>query len=273
MQSGFFQFPVSFADPAQNFRQVDEHLGPAAFDFLVMPELCSSGYFHPTRDALYARSECAREGITVQHMQALSADKQATLVFGIAERDGDDVYNTAVAVSCGRWLGKQRKCHLTRLERDLFSAGDTLACLDDGRCRFGILICFDLWMPEAARLLTRQGAQLLCCPANYGGPQTTQLARIRAMENATPLICANRSGVEQHAATAVRFRGESQIVDAAGEVLAIAASETALGLVTLDPARHRQKSAPMCDDLMQEAGRYRLSGPGRGQDPRRATIR
>jgi hypothetical protein len=128
-------------------------------------------------------------------------------------------------------------------------------------CGFGVLTCFDLWMPEAARLLVRQGAQLLCCPANYGGPWTTQLARMRAMENATPLICANRTGVEMYAGVEATFRGESQIVGPMGEVWTSATEETALGLSIIDPTAHILKANPMCDDLMEEASRYALSGP------------
>jgi omega-amidase len=116
-------------------------------------------------------------------------------------------------------------------------------------------------MPEAARLLVRQGAQLLCCPANYGGPWTTQLARIRAMENATPLICANRTGVKMYAGAEATFRGESQIVGPMGEVWTSATEETSLGLSIIDPVAHVLKANPMCDDLMEEASRYALSGP------------
>ena len=261
MLTAFLQYPVSFGDPAANFRQICDVVDQAQFDLLVMPELCTIGYFHDSREALFRRAESALDGPTAQFLLKLSADKNATLIAGIAERDGDYIYNTAIVVSRGRWLGKQRKCHLSRIEKVLFTPGDSLTCFDDGICRFGVLTCFDLWMPEAARLLVRQGAQLLCCPANYGGPWTTQLARIRAMENATPLICANRSGVEMYEGVEVTFRGESQIVGPMGDVWASATEQTALGLSRIDPAAHVLKANPMCDDLMEEASRYALSGP------------
>ena len=261
MQIGFLQYPVSFCNPNENFSQIDRALKSAQFDLLVLPELCTIGYFHASRESLFLHAESAYDGASVQFMLKLSKAKNATLIAGIAERDGNHIYNTAIVVSRGRWLGKQRKCHLTRLEKPLFSAGDVLTCFDDEICRFGVLTCFDIWMPEAARLLVRQGAQLLCCPANYGGKQTTELVRIRAMENATPLICCNRSGVEMYAGTAAKFRGDSQIVDATGAALTCATSETFLGLSTIDPAAYIIKANPMCHDLMTEASRYALSGP------------
>lgn len=261
MLTAFLQYPVSFGNPAENFRNIRDIVDSAQFDLLVMPELCTIGYFHDSREALSRHAESALDGPTAQFLLQLSADKDATLIAGIAERDGDQIYNTAIVVSRGRWLGKQRKCHLSRIEKPLFTPGDAFACFDDGTCRFGVLTCFDLWMPEAARLLVRQGAQLLCCPANYGGPWTTQLARIRAMENATPLICANRTGVETYAGSEATFRGESQIVGPMGEVWASATEETSLGLSIIDPAAYMLKANPMCDDLMEEASRYVLSGP------------
>jgi omega-amidase len=261
MLSGFLQYPVSFGDPAANFNKIRDAVGSAEFDLLVMPELCTIGYFHDSREALSFHAESALDGPTAEFLLQLSAEKNATLIAGIAECDDDRIYNTAIVVSRGRWLGKQRKCHLSRIEKLLFTPGDSLACFDDGACRFGVLTCFDLWMPEAARLLVHQGAQLLCCPANYGGPWTTRLARIRAMENATPLICANRTGGEMYAGAEATFRGESQIVGPMGEVWTSATAETSLGVSVIDPAAYVLKANPMCDDLMEEASRYALSGP------------
>lgn len=261
MQTAFLQYPVSLGDREANFRQIRNVVDSTQFDFLVMPELCTIGYFHDSRDALLLHAESAIDGPTAQFLLKLSADKNATLIAGIAEHDGDHIYNTAIIVSRGKWLGKQRKCHLSRIEKILFTPGDSFACFDDGACRFGVLTCFDLWIPEAARLLVRQGAQLLCCPANYGGPWTTQLARIRAMENATPLICANRTGMEMYLGAEATFRGESQIVGPMGEIWASATEETSLGLSIIDPTAHILKANPMCDDLMIEASRYELSGP------------
>lgn len=261
MLVGFLQYPVLFGKPEKNFEQILDILGSVPFDLLVMPELFTIGYFHASREALFSNAESAHDGPSVQFMLQLSQTKNATLVAGIAERDGDCIYNTAVIVSHGRWLGKQRKCHLSRLEKSLFSPGSSLTCFDDGVCRFGVLTCFDLWMPEASRLLVRQGAQLLCCPANYAGPWTTELARTRALENATPLIISNRTGTEMYEGSEIRFRGESQIIDTMGEVLAIATDEKSLNFSVVKPDAHVLKKNPMCDDLMKEASRYTLSGP------------
>lgn len=261
MQAAFLQYPVSFGDRAANFKQIRKIVDSAQFDLLVMPELCTIGYFHASHEALLPHAESAFDGPTAQFLMQLSAERNATLIAGIAEHEGEHIYNTAIVVSKGRWLGKQRKCHLTRFEKSIFTAGNSFACFDDGVCRFGVLTCFDLWIPEAARLLVRQGAQLLCSPVNYGGPWTTQLARVRAMENATPLICANRTGMEMYLGEEATFRGESQIIGPMGEVWATATQETSLGISTIDPTAYILKTNPMCDDLMDEALRYVVAGP------------
>ncbi|MDP5009471.1 MAG: hypothetical protein NWQ13_10965 [Glaciimonas sp.] len=261
MKSGFFQFPVVFGDREANFQRIQDGLKDAEFDLLVLPELCTTGYLYASREELARYAESARDGITVAFLLALSKLKQATIIAGIAERDGEDIYNTAIVVSHGRWLGKQRKCHLTRIEKKIFSAGSSLSCFDNDLCRFGVLTCFDLWIPEAARLLARDGAQLFCSPVNYGGPWTSDLVRIRAMENATYLISCNRTGHESRAGIDAHFRGESQIIGAMGDVLLKATGDTFLGLCDIDPHTTRIKANVMCDDLMAEALRYDLSGP------------
>lgn len=260
MLVGFLQYPISFGDKQANFKKINQSLKDKQFDLLVLPELCMTGYFH-ARESLHALAEEIPSGSSIEFLVALSNEKNATLIAGIVEHDNDRLYNTAVVVSRGRFLGKQRKCHLPRLEKALFHPGNSLTVFDDGRCRFGVLTCFDIWIPEVSRLLVHQGAQLFCCPANYGGAWTTQLARARAMENATPLICSNRTGKEKFATDEMIFRGESQVIDANGEVLVEATAETFLGLVDLDPNRYTHKKNAMCDDLIAEADRYTLLGP------------
>lgn len=261
MKSGFFQFPVAFGDRAANLQRIQQGVKDAAFDLLVLPELCTTGYLYASREELTPHAESARDGASVEFLLALSALKQATIIAGIAERDGENIYNTAVVVSHGRWLGKQRKCHLSRIEKPLFSAGTALTCFDNGAYRFGVLTCFDLWVPEAARVLVRAGAHLLCSPANYGGPWTTDLARVRAMENASHLIACNRTGHEHRNGTDAHFRGESQVIGPMGDVLLKASTDTALGLCDLAIDTAAVKANVMCEDLMAEADRYVLSGP------------
>ncbi|AMP12902.1 nitrilase-related carbon-nitrogen hydrolase [Collimonas pratensis] len=261
MVAGFFQFPVAFADLERNMQIIQQALAQASFDLLVLPEMCSTGYMFDSREHLLPYGESAEDGVFVEFLLALSAQKQATLIAGMVERNGDALYNTAVVLSRGKHLGKQRKCHLSKLEKKLFDAGSSLQCFDDGNCRFGVLTCFDLWIPEAARVLARDGAQLFCCPANYGGPWTTGLVRTRAMENGSYLICCNRSGREAGVDFQAHFRGESQILGRMGEVLLAAQEETLLGLQAIYPTDAAIKSNVMCDDLMAEARRYHLHGP------------
>lgn len=119
MLVGFLQYPISFSDKNANFEKINQSLGNKQFDLLVLPELCMIGYFH-TRESLLSLAEEIPYGPSIEFLLALSNTKNATLIAGIAERDGDKLYNTAIVVSRGRFLGKQRKCHLPRLEKLFF---------------------------------------------------------------------------------------------------------------------------------------------------------
>lgn len=260
--TGYFQFPVAFKRPEFNCQTIADGLKDADFDLLVLPEMCTTGYLFDSKKELLPFADCAQTGAFAGFLQDLSAQKQATLVAGMVERDGENLYNTAIVVSRGKWLGKQRKCHITDLEKKLFEEGDRWQCFDDGKIRFGVLICFDLWLPEAARLLALDGAKLYCCPVNYGGPWTGDIMRVRAMENGLPLVSCNRTGVESGLQMDARFCGESQIIDAAGNKLVQSRQETSLELTKLSigPKGEAQGNV-MCSDLLKEARRYTLSGP------------
>lgn len=260
--AGYLQFPVAFKNPDLNRQTIADAVRAASFDLLVLPEMCTTGYLFDTKEELLPFAESAETGVFARFLQDLSAQKQATLVAGMVERDGDTLYNTAIVVSRGKWLGKQRKCHLSDLEKKLFEEGDAWQCFDDGKIRFGVLICFDLWVPEAARLLALDGAKLLCCPVNYGGPWTGDIMRVRAMENGLPLVSCNRTGVESGQQMTAHFRGESQVIDASGNRLIQAGEETGLGLTVLSiGSKGAIQGNVMCSDLLKHARRYTLSGP------------
>lgn len=126
----------------------------------VLPELCMCGHLFPDRDALMAVAEEVPPGPTTRAMTELSAECGCTIVFGLAEKEGGAVYNTAVIVGNGEYHGKYRKVHLSDLEKKTFDRGTGNSIIDTGTCKVGVQICFDLWFPEISREQVKHGASV-----------------------------------------------------------------------------------------------------------------
>jgi predicted amidohydrolase len=156
------------------------------------------------------------------------------VIAGVIEKSDDALYNTALVVGPNGWVGRQRKLHLTTLESGLFQRGTQLETFELRSDTFGIVTCFDSWFPEACRDLSRRGAQLLCQPAAFGGTQTLEIMRVRSMENHVFSATANRIGTETAGDLTVDFRGESQIVDCHGRILAAARGDEAAIVAEVD---------------------------------------
>ena len=146
--------------------QALNELPPAPNRLVVFPELATHGYFFGDRPRLWSLAEPVPEGPTTQRLIEMAASHTSYLVVGIAERDGKGLYNTAVLVGPEGYITKYRKLHLWSEEKLLFDAGDlgiVVADLPIGRV--GILICYDLWFPEQARILRLLGADVIAMPA------------------------------------------------------------------------------------------------------------
>lgn len=90
---------------------------------------------------------------------------QPALVFGLIERSGDRIYNTAVLIRAGRLLGTYRKRHLLAGE-SCFTPGEDTPVFDLDGTLIGINICYDLQFPDGIAALSRQGATVALCPCN-----------------------------------------------------------------------------------------------------------
>lgn len=134
-----------------------------------------------------------------------------------------------------------RKTHLPLLGVDRFVVrGDDLPVFETGIARIGVLICYDVRLPEPARVLTLRGADVLALPTNWpDGAETAPeyVLRARARENRIFVVAANRVGAEEGS----RFIGRSQIVAPDGSVLAWAGAEEEIILADIDPCVARTK--------------------------------
>ena len=191
MEIGLLQYDV-LRDREANLQKAEAFLEKNQCELLLLPELAMGGYLFESRKALMAASEAVPEGASTKAMCALSRVHDCTIVFGLAE--GEGIYNTAVVVSRGSYVGKYRKIHLSDLEKKLFDRGRENPVFEVGGLKIGAQICFDLWFPEISREQLRQGAEVLCVLANFGGDTTYHISRIRAIENLPPWCCATGWG-------------------------------------------------------------------------------
>ena len=204
---------------------------------VVLPELTNTGYVFESRAEAFALAEAVPGGPTTQAWIEVARRCNIHIVAGIAERDGDRLYNAAVVVGPGGWLGTYRKLHLWGDEHLFFEAGDKgLPLFHTPWGRLGVVICYDGWFPEVYRLLAMQGADVVAMPTNWvpmpgqpaGSPaMANTLAMASAHSNALNIVCANRTGTER----GQPFIGQSLIVDAHGWPLAGPAAESGEDLV------------------------------------------
>jgi omega-amidase len=254
MKLGVFQFDVVPLEYQANLQRITEGTRNLQVDLLILPELCTSGYLLNREQA--ERLAIQLPGAGIEPFERIAKAMGAWVVAGVIEKSGEALYNTALVVGPHGWVGKQRKLHLTTLEAPLFQRGVELETFQVGPDTIGVVTCFDSWFPEASRELCRRGAQLLCQPAAFGGTQTLEIMRVRSMENHVLSATANRIGRENSSDLAVDFRGESQIVDCHGRVLASAGSyqQVIVAEINLTIAKH--KSNAMCADFTNEWARY-----------------
>jgi predicted amidohydrolase len=200
-------------------------------ELVVAPELVTSGY---DLDVLARRGRELAEpldGPTSARVAELAAGTGATLVFGLLERDGDILYDTAVVATPDGQLVPYRKSHLYPTESALFAAGTELVVAPTPAGRLGMMICFEHAFPDVATALALRDAQVLVIPSAvpFGYEHLLTLrTRARAQDNQVFAVGANLAGNG--------FCGRSLVADPRGEVLAEAGTSETVLRATLDLA-------------------------------------
>ncbi|MBV6522348.1 MAG: Deaminated glutathione amidase [Gemmatimonadaceae bacterium] len=211
-------------------------------------------------------------GPTVERLQQVARELETVLVIPIYERQAAGLYRNSAAVvdADGSLLGVYRKMHIPHdplfEEKYYFAPGDIddvppslpgAAETSDGfrmfRTRYadiGVLICWDQWFPEAARITALLGAEILFYPtaiawhpdekATFGADQVTAwrtIQRSHAIANGVFVASPNRAGFESEPGTrGLEFFGHSVIFDPFGRILAEAGTDPAIAIATCDPA-------------------------------------
>jgi N-carbamoylputrescine amidase len=230
------------ADTAANtekaLARIDEAAGRGA-QIISTQELFRSQYFCQSED--HSKFALAEEipGPTTVALSDLARRREVVIIASLFERRAPGLYhNTAVVFDAdGAMVGRYRKMHIPDdplfYEKFYFTPGDLgFRAFDTRYGRVGVLICWDQWYPEGARLTALAGAQILFYPTaigwhpsereEYGEAQHSSwetIQRSHAIANGVYVAAANRVGHEGDAAGGIKFWGQSFFCDPAGKIL------------------------------------------------------
>ncbi|MYL22783.1 acyltransferase [Halomonas alkaliantarctica] len=259
----------AWPDKAQSLDESETGIRAAAAQgakLVLLQELHATHYFCQYEDpALFDLAE-PLDGPTGQRLAALARELDIVLVGSIFERRAAGLYhNTAVVYDCDKGrVGHYRKMHIPDdpgfYEKFYFTPGDAddrrdsgFTPIDTSVGKLGVLVCWDQWYPEAARLMALAGAELLLYPTAIGWDINdddaekqrqkdawTLIQRAHGVANGLPVLAANRVGFEADLSgvgDGIAFWGGSFISGPQGELLAHAGEDTEQLVVTLDMAR------------------------------------
>jgi N-carbamoylputrescine amidase len=257
---------INHGDADANLSVIEQRVAEAASagaELVLLQELHNGAYFCQHESAAeFDRAEPI-PGPSTERLSALAAKHRVVLVASLFERRAAGLYhNTAVVFEKdGRLLGKYRKMHIPDdpgfYEKFYFTPGDLgFHPIETSVGKIGVLVCWDQWYPEAARLMALAGAELLVYPTAIGwDPDDTGEERDRqrqawmlshrghAVANGIPVLSCNRTGFEPSpiGASGIRFWGSSHVLGPQGEILAEAGMDVPeILFATLDLARSEQ---------------------------------
>lgn len=247
------------ADKQQNLEKAMERVRDAAAQgaqIICLQELFTSLYFCDVEDYDHFKLAEPIPGPSTDAMSALAKELGVVIIASLFEKRAQGLYHntTAVLDADGTYLGKYRKMHIpddpAYYEKFYFTPGDLgYKVFKTKFATLGVLICWDQWYPEAARITSLMGAEILFYPTaigwatsqdeatnteQYGAWQTIQ--RSHAVANGIHVVSVNRVGYEQDGA--MKFWGGSFIANPMGTVLYQASHEQEeIKVMELDLAR------------------------------------
>ena len=241
------------ADPEANFRKATDKIREAAAQgaqIVCLQELFKSLYFCDVEDHANFNLAEAIPGPSTEALGTLAAELGVVIIASLFERRAQGLYHntTAVLDADGKYLGKYRKMHIPDdpgyYEKFYFTPGDApingnaasdetgYRVFDTKFAKIGVLICWDQWYPEAARITSLMGAEILFYPTaigwdkretdlvtndeQYGAWQTIQ--RSHAVANGVFVVAVNRVGGEGDQ----QFWGGSFVANPHGRLLYLA---------------------------------------------------
>ncbi len=255
MKTGFVQFRPIFGDIEGNVRQMESLIAPLEADLLVLPELANSGYAFTSKEELASLAEPFDNSPSLDRLQALAAEKNCSMVAGFAEKEGGRLYNSSALLRPDGSRELYRKIHLFGAENRFFTPGDIpFEVHETDAARIGMMICFDWFYPESARVLALKGAQVICHAVNFVLPWGQRGAVFASLWNRVFMVTANRYGTENRGEFSFTFTGGSQITAPTSDILASAPVDSdAAVVIEIDPKQADNKKINKYNDLL--AGR------------------
>jgi len=258
MQVGIVQMSCT-ENPAENMdkaiARIRELAGKGA-KVICLQELFRSLYFCDTEDYTHFSLAEKIPGPSTDTLSRLAAELNVVIIASLFEKRTEGLYHntTAVLDADGTYLGKYRKMHIpddpAYYEKFYFTPGDTGYKVFNTRYgRLGVLICWDQWYPEAARITSLMGAEVLFYPTaigwaadqdeatnreQYDAWQTIQ--RSHAVANGVHVVSVNRVGFEQNGA--MQFWGGSFVANPMGSILYQASHQNEeIALIPIDTGK------------------------------------
>lgn len=278
---GIIQHAFSEDVDANRMRNLNaiETLASDGADLVVLSELHDSLYFCQTEDVENFRYAEEIPGDFTEFYSEAAAANNVVLVTSMFERRAAGLYhNTAIVFDKdGRICGKYRKMHIPDdpgfYEKFYFTPGDLgFRPIETSLGKIGVLVCWDQWYPEAARLMAMAGAELLVYPTAIGwNPDDTPeekkrqreawitIQRAHAVANGIPVVSVNRCGFEDDPSgqtSGIDFWGSSFVAGPQGELLYMAPdneSDEAVTKVDLDRSENVRQWWPFLRDRRIDA--------------------
>lgn len=226
-------------------------------NLIVLPELASTGYSFESREEAFAHAETVPDGHTVRGWAAYAREHQVYIVGCLVEVEGNRLFDTAVLVGPDGFVGKYRKTHLWNEEKLFFTPGDLGFRVFDTRIgRIGLLICWDVWFPETARIVSQLGADIICIPTGWvwtpsplydssGTCMAAYLTMTAAHANNVFIATADRIGTER----GTGFMGYSLIAGTNGWPIGRIAGPSEDTVLYADIDLVHARSAPIWNQL------------------------
>jgi N-carbamoylputrescine amidase len=256
---GLVQMAMS-DDQGDNMRRAVAGVREAAANgakVICLPELFLSRYFCQVEDHRFFQLAEPIPGPSTISLGALAKELGVVIIASLFEKRAEGLYHntTAILDADGKYLGKYRKMHIpddpNYYEKFYFTPGDLgFRSWDTQHAKAGVLICWDQWYPEAARLTALTGAQILFYPtaigwlipekAEYGSAQQASwetIQRSHAIANGVYVVAVNRVGVEPGPNQGIEFWGGSFVAAPNGEIIAKAGTGEETIVVEVDTSR------------------------------------
>lgn len=257
----------NIADTNDNMRRLSENIESLAHEgaqLIVLQELHNSLYFCQVEDVKNFDLAETIPGKSTDFYGKLAKDNNVVIVTSLFEKRAPGLYhNTAVVIEKdGTIAGKYRKMHIpddpAYYEKFYFTPGDLgFKPIETSVGKLGVLVCWDQWYPEAARLMALSGAEILIYPTAIGYESSdtkeeqerqreawTTVMRGHAVANGLPVVAVNRVGYEPDPSkqtNGIEFWGSSFVAGPQGEMLYRASNnEEGTKLLSIDMEHSEQ---------------------------------